>query len=108
MKVRILVSLLALTGLGFGWNSPANAIGCISGGAAGAVAGHLAHHGILGAVGGCIAGHELHKHQQRAAAAQAQGQYNQAPNQYNQAPNQYNQAPNQYNQAPNQYNRNAQ
>jgi hypothetical protein len=32
---------------------------------AGAVAGHLAHHGVLGAIGGCIAGHEYHKHQQR-------------------------------------------
>src|SRR5277367_3903332 len=42
---------------------PANAIGCLSGGAAGALAGHMAGHGILGAIGGCIAGHQWHKHQ---------------------------------------------
>jgi hypothetical protein len=41
----------------------AHAVGCISGGIAGAAAGHLAHHGVLGAIGGCIAGHEYHKHQ---------------------------------------------
>jgi hypothetical protein len=47
----------------------AHAIGCISGGAAGAVAGHYAHHHtVLGAVGGCIAGHEAHKHFERERA----------------------------------------
>jgi uncharacterized protein YcfJ len=40
----------------------AKAIGCLSGGAAGALAGHMAGHGILGALGGCIAGHTWHKH----------------------------------------------
>jgi hypothetical protein len=45
----------------------AHAIGCISGGVAGAVAGHMAHHGVLGAIGGCIAGHEYHKHEKRDA-----------------------------------------
>jgi uncharacterized protein YcfJ len=43
----------------------AHAIGCLSGGAAGALAGHMAGHGVLGAIGGCIAGHQWHKHQQR-------------------------------------------
>jgi len=28
----------------------------------------MAHHGVLGAVGGCIAAHEYHKRQKRAAA----------------------------------------
>ena len=41
----------------------AHAIGCLSGGAAGALAGHYAGHGFLGALGGCIAGHQWHKHQ---------------------------------------------
>jgi uncharacterized protein YcfJ len=41
----------------------AHAIGCLSGGAAGALAGHMAGHGVLGAIGGCIAGHQWHKHQ---------------------------------------------
>jgi hypothetical protein len=67
MKVRLLAGLLAVGGFGLGWTPPAYAIGCISGGVAGAVAGHMAHHGVLGAIGGCIAGHEYHKHQQRAA-----------------------------------------
>jgi hypothetical protein len=26
----------------------------------------MMHHGVLGAVGGCVAGHVAHKHQQRA------------------------------------------
>lgn len=43
----------------------ANAIGCLSGGAAGALAGHMAGHGVLGALGGCVAGHQWHKHQLR-------------------------------------------
>jgi outer membrane lipoprotein SlyB len=40
----------------------AKAIGCLTGAAAGAFAGHAVGHGILGAVGGCIAGHQWHKH----------------------------------------------
>jgi hypothetical protein len=80
MKLRIPVILLALGGIGLAWNTPAQAIGCLSGGLAGAVAGHMVHHGVLGAVGGCIAGHEYHKNQQRAASQyQNQGPY---PNQY--------------------------
>ena len=67
MKVRVLITLLSFAGF-VGWNTQANAIGCISGGLAGAVAGHMAHHGVLGAIGGCVAGHEYHKHQKRQAA----------------------------------------
>jgi outer membrane lipoprotein SlyB len=55
---------LALAGLGVA-SPDAHAIGCLSGGAAGALAGHMAGHGVLGAVGGCIAGHTWHKHQMR-------------------------------------------
>jgi len=59
-ETLIAVGLLALVGA----NSEAHAVGCISGGAAGAVAGHYAgHHAVLGALGGCVAGHELHKKQ---------------------------------------------
>ena len=68
MKARFLITCLVAGGLAFGWQTPAHAIGCLSGGLAGAVAGHMAHHGILGAVGGCVAGHTLKKRQQRAAA----------------------------------------
>lgn len=56
-------------------NPPAHAIGCLSGGAAGALAGHMAHHGVLGAVGGCIAGHEWHKHQMREQDMQSERAY---------------------------------
>ncbi len=89
MKVRSLLMLLTLSGIGLGWNAQAHAIGCISGGVAGAVAGHMAHHGILGALGGCVAGHEYHKHQQRAATQRNNEQtYQQNPNQtYQQNPN---------------------
>jgi hypothetical protein len=31
--------------------------GCVKGAVAGGVAGHFAHHTVLGALGGCIAGH---------------------------------------------------
>jgi uncharacterized protein YcfJ len=59
-KIIIAAVLFAVVG----GSSEANAIGCISGGAAGAVAGHYAgHHAVLGALGGCVAGHELHKKQ---------------------------------------------
>jgi hypothetical protein len=41
---------------------PANAKGCIRGAIVGGAAGHLAHHGLLGAAAGCIIGrHEAHK-----------------------------------------------
>ena len=55
----VIVTLFSLGAV----NPPAHAIGCLSGGAAGALAGHMAGHGVLGAIGGCIAGHQWHKHQ---------------------------------------------
>jgi uncharacterized protein YcfJ len=54
---------------------PARAIGCLSGGAAGALAGHMAGHGVLGAIGGCVAGHEWHKHQMSQRDFQDQRSY---------------------------------
>ncbi len=35
--------------------------GCIKGMIVGGVAGHLAGHGVVGALGGCVAGHEMAK-----------------------------------------------
>jgi outer membrane lipoprotein SlyB len=58
--------IISATALTFAWLAPvapANAIGCLSGGFMGAIAGHHVGHGILGALGGCIAGHQWHKHQ---------------------------------------------
>ena len=49
---------------------PAHAVGCVSGAVAGAVAGHVArHHAVLGAMGGCIVGHELAVRKKRIAEA---------------------------------------
>lgn len=73
MKNRLLTIGAALGFLGLGYSAPANAVGCITGGAAGAVAGHMAHHGVLGAIGGCVAGHEYHKHH-KANATHAEDQ----------------------------------
>ncbi|MBB2174692.1 hypothetical protein HLH21_01980 [Gluconacetobacter johannae] len=46
--------------------------GCLKYGAVGAVGGHLAHHGVLGAAGGCVAGmytrHEYRKGLREKAA----------------------------------------
>jgi len=63
-------------------NAPAHAIGCLSGGAAGALAGHMAHHGVLGAIGGCIAGHEYHKHQLKQQDLENQRAYQQQQQQF--------------------------
>ena len=62
---------------------PAHAIGCLSGGAAGALAGHMAGHGVLGALGGCVAGHQWHKHQLRQQDLQSTGAYDARRKQYN-------------------------
>ncbi len=68
--------IAAAAGLGLIAASPsANAVGCLSGGAAGALAGHMAGHGVLGALGGCIAGHEWHKHQMNQKSMQDQQSY---------------------------------
>jgi hypothetical protein len=75
MTVRLSVVAAPFNLLGFGYSAPVNAIGCITGGAAGAVAGHMAHHGILGAAGGCIAGHEYHKHQEHEKQLRSQQGY---------------------------------
>jgi hypothetical protein len=52
--------------------------GCLKYGAAGAVGGHMVHHGVLGAVGGCAAGaykrHEYRK-QQRLEMRREQEQH---------------------------------
>ena len=53
----------------------AHAIGCLSGGAAGALAGHMAGHGILGALAGCIGGHAWHNHTVRQQDLQNEQDY---------------------------------
>jgi len=71
MRVAYL-ALISAIGFGAMGLHQAKAIGCVSGGAAGAIAGHVAHHhAVLGAVGGCIAGHEMNKHDKKLAQQHA-------------------------------------
>lgn len=64
--------------------------GCLKYGAAGAVGGHLAHHGVLGAAGGCVTGmyvrHRHRKQERLDAQAYRNGQVN--PNMQGQQPQQ--------------------
>jgi len=60
----------------------AHAIGCLSGGAAGALAGHMAGHGILGALAGCIGGHAWHNHTVRQQDLQNEQDYVKRRQQY--------------------------
>jgi hypothetical protein len=60
MKPTIFAASLALAFAPLVAFSPAEAAGCLKGGAVGAVAGHFAgHHGVLGAIGGCAIGHHM-------------------------------------------------
>jgi outer membrane lipoprotein SlyB len=75
--------IVAAASLGLSLVSPpAHAVGCLSGGAAGALAGHMAGHGILGALGGCIAGRAWHNHTVRQQDLQNQQNYVQRRQQY--------------------------
>jgi hypothetical protein len=80
MRTAIFAAVMLL-GLGV-VTPPAHAIGCLSGGAAGALAGHMAGHGVLGALGGCVAGHQWHKHQLRQQDLQSTGAYDARRKQY--------------------------
>lgn len=43
--------------------------GCLKGAVAGAAVGHLKHHAVIGAVGGCIVGHHLAAKEKKPQAA---------------------------------------
>ncbi len=66
--------LVVFTLLAAGAMAPAHAEpgGCLKYGAVGAVGGHVAHHGVLGAAGGCLSGmyvrHEYRKEARSKAA----------------------------------------
>ncbi|MDQ2803027.1 MAG: hypothetical protein M3Y41_10210 [Pseudomonadota bacterium] len=85
MTFRLTIAAAAVSALGLGYSPSASAIGCFTGGAAGAVAGHMAHHGVIGALGGCVAGHEAHKYQKHRAMREEQAQQQQY-NAYPQSP----------------------
>ena len=50
--------------------------GCLKYGAVGAVGGHVAHHGVLGAAGGCVSGMYV-RHEYRKEARQKAAMYDQ-------------------------------
>ena len=66
MKTRL--ALLLCAGLvGAPVAARAEPGGCLKYGAVGAVGGHLAHHGVLGAAGGCVSGmYVRHKYRKEA------------------------------------------
>ena len=51
---------------------PADAKGCLKGAIIGGAAGHLAHHGLIGAAAGCVIGHHHAKQRERAERAHVQ------------------------------------
>ena len=76
MNVRVNIAIVTLLAGSVGAGSAmAEPGGCLKYGAVGAVGGHLAHHGVLGAAGGCAAGayrrHEYRKQQRALARSQA-------------------------------------
>ena len=78
MKITSTLAAAAVLAGSLAVTAPAQAEpgGCLKYGAAGAVGGHLVHHGVLGAAGGCAAGaYRRHKYRQaqRAAAHAAAG-----------------------------------
>ena len=52
----------------------AEAKGCMKGALVGGVAGHMVHHGVLGAIGGCVVGHHMANENNRQPS-QAQNQH---------------------------------
>ena len=72
MKIAstLLAATAALTFLTMG--VPAEAKGCIKGAAVGGVGGHFAgHHGLIGAVGGCVVGRHMANKKEKEAATNA-------------------------------------
>ena len=55
-----------------GMTAPADAKGCIKGAVVGGIAGHAVHHGLVGAVSGCIVGHHLAKKHEQEQQQQSQ------------------------------------
>ena len=72
------ISMTIVAALLVGTMAPARAEpgGCLKYGAVGAVGGHVAHHGVLGAVGGCATGMYV-RHRYRKEARQKAAMYEQ-------------------------------
>lgn len=72
------LTLVIVTSLTVGLLGPAHAEpgGCLKYGAVGAVGGHVVHHGVLGALGGCASGMYV-RHEYRKEARQKAALYDQ-------------------------------
>jgi len=66
MRTLIATAAFALV-LAAGLVGQAEAKGCLKGAAVGGLAGHMAHHGVLGAAGGCAVGHHMASKQEKQA-----------------------------------------
>ncbi len=62
--------LLALAGM-LSMSSEVQARGCLRGAAVGGVAGHFAHHPILGAIAGCVTGRAVANRQRNTVVVPA-------------------------------------
>ena len=70
------IAMALLVGMALLPVGSAQAAGCLKGAAVGGVAGHFAHHGLIGAGVGCLVGrHEANK---RAREQMAPNRYNSA------------------------------
>ena len=73
--MKLFAGVALIMGLALTTTSMVDAKGCFKGAVVGGVAGHFAHHPILGAIAGCAVGHHeavKKEHEQRAAALKAQ------------------------------------
>ena len=78
-NTMLTLSAAAMLATGFAVTVPASAEakpgGCLKYGAAGAVAGHMVHHGIRGAMAGCAAGmYRRHMYNKQMRQERASGQ----------------------------------
>ena len=74
MKSAIVAAALALAAPAILLPSAAEAKGCLKGALVGGVAGHMVHHGVLGAIGGCVVGHHM-ANERNPQPSQAQNQH---------------------------------
>jgi hypothetical protein len=78
-KSMLTLTAAATLAAGFAFTAPISAEarpgGCLKYGAAGAVAGHMVHHGIRGAMAGCAAGmYRRHMYNKQMRQERAAGQ----------------------------------
>lgn len=65
MKAILIPAALGIALAGGFVGKPAEAAGCLKGAVVGGLAGHLVHHGVLGAMAGCAVGHHEASKQER-------------------------------------------